>query len=158
MWIWKHVGSCKVSACTSLTARWMFGSNGELVVNSPAGKNPKNPRQHAVQSMMWSWELQSRERLITCKTSIVLGRRLEVGEPCTCLVSLRSCWSCKQLMRGSANPLSMWRDRTALRYALREEWLRLSANIVAKHMRDCSLPERRAASGLRWPSSQQKSM
>ena len=47
----------------------MFGSNGEFVVNSPAHKKPKNPRQHAAQSMIWSLEVRSSERWITCKNS-----------------------------------------------------------------------------------------
>ena len=41
--------------------------------NSPPGKKSKKTRQHAAQSMMWSWKFISRECLITCKTSTVMG-------------------------------------------------------------------------------------
>ena len=169
----KHVGSPKESACTSLSPWWMLGTNGVLVVNLPALKKTKKPSQLAAQSMTWSLEYRFREHLITCMISIVVGRRLRVEEPCTCLIPHRRRWSCKQLIRRSGNPLSMWRNCTALRYTLKHEWLRLllllplwpsksmprflSANNVAKWMRICLSPWRTAPSGLRRSSWWQKS-
>ena len=144
IWTPKHVGSTKESACTSATVKWILGSNGEFAVNSPALRKPKKPRQHAAQSMTWSQEFRSKERWMTFKRSIVMGRCFEVDEPCTCFMPRSSRCSCRQLIRGSGKPLSMWMDRTALRYTLMDEWWRLSAG-------------KRAQSGLRWPSWWQKS-
>ena len=45
------VGSTKASACTSITVKWILGSNEELVVNSPACRKLKKLRQQAAQRM-----------------------------------------------------------------------------------------------------------
>ena len=68
----ENLGSTKAKPCTSLTIRWILGSNKELVVNSPARRKAKKPRQHAAKCKTWAWEFKRKERRMTLKRLIVI--------------------------------------------------------------------------------------
>lgn len=91
-------------------------------------------RQEAAHSITWSLGDRSKERWITLKCLVVIGRWLGHTGLWTRLMSQRKCCNTRPLTKGSGKPRLMLRERTAKRQALIDEWFKSSANIIAKRI------------------------
>ena len=112
-------GSSCLSTATSSNMRGEEGSKSAavLTVNSPTLRNPKNPTQHAAQSMTISTSsaLQAHSDLIDLRMAGVTGSRARAGGLSTRLMPLKTYWSrgIAPGLNGSPRPAAILRKRTA---------------------------------------------